>query len=333
MTSRPSAHAINQYATTTGNLNARIALHAYGTNPQNWFSWLDERLPLAGDVLEVGAGTGKLWTHVDHVSRGLRPTLTDFSPAMCKQLRTIADARVQQCDATDLPFPDASFDTVIANHMLYHLDNPATALREFARVLRPGGRLAIATNGSDHLDELNAIGPAIGRPELALATRQNDFTAETGPTYVARYFTAVTVERYPCDLDIPTAGPILAYLDSMADEPLTPPQRSAAHDLVQAHIAADGSYRIRKHTVLITAATHLSHRGDRAAIPVRHQTRPPHESHSDDFKIQRSAARDFQWRDGPVSYAPSSRGPDSGLRMIFVLFGSILHAAVVKLGC
>ena len=57
MTSTPSAHAINQYATTTGNLTARIALHAYSTNPQDWFSWLDERLPLAGDVLEVGAGT------------------------------------------------------------------------------------------------------------------------------------------------------------------------------------------------------------------------------------------------------------------------------------
>ncbi|MET7427231.1 class I SAM-dependent methyltransferase [Dactylosporangium sp. NPDC005555] len=254
MTRTPSAHAVSQYATTTGNLTARIALHTYGTNPQDWFSWLDERLPLAGDVLEVGAGTGKLWNHVDHVTRGLSLTLTDFSPAMCEQLRTIPDARVQQCDATDLPFPDASYDTVVANHMLYHLDDPAAALREFARVLRPGGRLAIATNGSDHLDELNAIGPAIGRPELALGARQNDFTAEAGPTYVARYFTAVAVERYPCSLDIPTVEPILAYLDSMADDPLTPPQRSAAHDFVQTEIDANGSYRIRKHTVLITAS-------------------------------------------------------------------------------
>jgi len=254
MTRTPSAHAVSQYATTTGNLTARIALHTYGTNPQDWFSWLDERLPLAGDVLEVGAGTGKLWTHVDHVTRGLSLTLTDFSPAMCEQLHTIPGAHVQQCDATDLPFPDASFDTVIANHMLYHLDEPTAALREFARVLRPGGRLAIATNGGDHLDELNAIGPAIGRPQFALAAAQNDFTAETGPAYVARYFAAVTVERYPCDLNIPTAEPILAYLDSMADEPLTPQQRSTAQDFVQAQIDANGSYRIRKHTVLITAS-------------------------------------------------------------------------------
>jgi SAM-dependent methyltransferase len=174
MTPTPSARAVSQYATTTGNLTARIALHAYGTNPQDWFSWLDERLPLAGDVLEVGAGTGKLWTHVDHIGRGLRLTLTDFSPAMCEHLHTIPGARVQQCDATDLPFPDDSLDTVIANHMLYHLDDPAAALRDFARVLRPGGRLAIATNGSDHLDELNTIGPAIGRPELRLGAHNNE---------------------------------------------------------------------------------------------------------------------------------------------------------------
>lgn len=254
MTTTPSAHAVSQYAATTGNLTARIALHAYGTNPQDWFSWLDERLPLVGDVLEVGAGTGKLWTHVDYRNRGLRLTLTDFSSAMCDQLRTVPGADIQQCDAADLPFPAGSFDTVIANHMLYHLDDPIAALREFARVLRPAGRLAVAANGRDHLDELNAIGPAIGRPELALAAAQNDFTAETGPAYVARYFTNIDIERYPCNLDIPRADPILAYLASLADKPLTSEQQSAARDLIQARIDTRGSYRVRKHTVLITAS-------------------------------------------------------------------------------
>lgn len=101
MNPNPSTHAVNQYATTTGNLTARIALHTHGTNPQDWLSWLDERLPLTGDVLEVGAGTGKLWAHIDHIGRGLNLTLTDFSPAMCEQLRTIPGTQVQQCDATD----------------------------------------------------------------------------------------------------------------------------------------------------------------------------------------------------------------------------------------
>jgi len=253
VTVKPSAHARKQYATTTANLTARIAVHAFSTNPQDWFSWLDGHLPLAGAVLEVGAGTGKLWTRVDHVTRGLDLTLTDFSPAMCEHLRTIADARVRQCDAADLPFPDAVFDTVVANHMLYHVDDPDAALREFARVLRPGGRLAVAVNGADHLAEFNLIGELIGRPELTLLASRNDFRAETGPTYVARHFTDVAVEAYPGDLEIPLVEPVLSYLASMAAEPLTPEQRAAAQAFVQGRIDADGVYRVRRHTVLITA--------------------------------------------------------------------------------
>lgn len=258
MSLMPSAHAISQYATTTGNLTARIALHRFGTNAQDWFSWLGERLPLTGDVLEVGAGTGELWTHVNHMTRGLTLTLADFSAVMCQQLHSIPGARVLQADAADLPFPDASFDTVIANHMLYHVDDPDAALREFARVLRHGGRLAVAVNGADHLAELDTIGPAIGRSALAVSATQNDFSAESGPSYVARYFTGITVERYPCDLDIPAAEPVLAYLASMTDEPLTPAQRLAAEDLIQARIDHDGSFRVRKHTVLITASRRAS---------------------------------------------------------------------------
>ena len=254
MATTPSSHAISQYATTTDNLTARIALHDFGTNPQDWFSWLGERLPLAGDVLEVGAGTGRLWTHVDHRARRLRLTLTDFSPAMCERLRAIPDGQVVRCDAVGLPFPDASLDTVIANHMLYHLDDPAAALREFARVLRSGGRLAVALNGRDHLHELATIASAIGRPDLAPAISLNDFMAETGRARMARYFADVAVERYRCDLDIPAADPIVAYLDSLADQPLTARQRSAADALIQAHIDVHGVYHVRKHTVLITAS-------------------------------------------------------------------------------
>ncbi len=246
----PSNHAARQYLATTDNLTARIALHAYGTNPVGWFDWLAARLPLAGDVLEVGAGTGALWRHIDHAR--IRLTLTDFSPAMCQRLRDISGATVLQCDATRLPFADASFDTVVANHMLYHLDDPTAALREFNRVLRPEGRVAVATNGTDHLAELSAIAVSIGRPRLVHGT-QNDFSAQTAPAYLARYFGDVVVERYPCDLEIPIAGPVIAYLASVADDPLNPRQVRDARRIIQVRIDNDGSFHVRKHTVLITA--------------------------------------------------------------------------------
>jgi ubiquinone/menaquinone biosynthesis C-methylase UbiE len=245
-------HAIQQYAASSDRLTARIAIHQFGTNPQDWFAWLAERLPLHGNVLEVGAGTGMLWSKLSH--DGLDLTLTDFSPAMCAELRqTVPTARVVQCDATVLPLPDRGYDSVIANHMLYHLDEPAAALREFARVLRPGGQLYAALNGRDHLHELRTIGPAIGRPELLRGLVLDAFAAETAAPVVAEHFTDVKVERYPCDLNVPTPEPILTYLDSLTDEPLSAAESDRARDLIQTRVDAVGHYHIRKDTVLITA--------------------------------------------------------------------------------
>lgn len=249
----PSAHAAAQYADTTGRLDARIAIHRYGTNPEPWFGWLAARLPLQGAVLEVGAGTGELWRQVDR-SACSSVTVADFSAAMCARLAELSGVRVERCDATALPFADQAFDGVIANHMLYHVDEPLVALAEFARVLRPGGRLAVATNGADHLAGFAAVGAAAGRADLVPGATRLTFTAENGPALVAQHFADVRVERYPCDLAVPEVEPVMAYLESMGREPLTPAQRSAARAYVEGRIAEDGCFQIRKHTVLITAS-------------------------------------------------------------------------------
>ena len=116
-----------------------------------------------------------------------------------------------------------------------------------------GGRLAVATNGADHLAELNTITAAVGRPDLAIGTAMRSFPAETRPAQVARFCTEVIVERYPDELAVPAAEPILAYLTSLTETPLTPQQQHAAREMIQARIDHDGSFRIGKHTVLITA--------------------------------------------------------------------------------
>ncbi|XVU30724.1 hypothetical protein ACQPZJ_33830 [Actinoplanes sp. CA-054009] len=63
----------------------------------------------------------------------------------------------------------------------------------------------------------------------------------------------MVAEAYPGDLLVPAAEPVVAYLASLSGEPLTGEQLAAARDLVQARIDAEGHFRVRKHTELITA--------------------------------------------------------------------------------
>lgn len=260
----PSKQAISQYSSTSDKLALRVAILSYDTNPQTWYSWLEERLGVGagddGDVLEVGGGTGELWRHIDS-SRAKSLTLTDFSSAMCEKLRELQflpdqTTIVQQCDATALPFPDASFDLIIANHMLYHLDNPEAALKEFSRVLRPGsggggGRLRVSLNGRDHIEELLALGEAVGRPSPILNAAR--ITAETAPNLLSKYFKDVTMERFPGEFDVPDPGPVLGYLASWGDESMTVTQEADARALIEQRISEKGSFKVRKNMVLFSA--------------------------------------------------------------------------------
>ncbi|MEA3199782.1 MAG: hypothetical protein QOE90_1210 [Thermoplasmata archaeon] len=93
-------------------------------------------------VLDVGAGSG--FVTEEALARGARVSAVDASPLMVDELRRRfprVEARV--ADAEALPYPADSFDAVLANMCLHHVERPAVAIAEMARVLRPGGRLAL----------------------------------------------------------------------------------------------------------------------------------------------------------------------------------------------
>ncbi len=92
--------------------------------------------------LEVGAGTGVLSKTL--LEREYDVTATDISPGMVEEMKKKGINAVV-CDAEQLPFPDASFDTVLASEMIYYLDHPEKFLQEAKRVLKPGGVLLLSS--------------------------------------------------------------------------------------------------------------------------------------------------------------------------------------------
>jgi ubiquinone/menaquinone biosynthesis C-methylase UbiE len=250
---QPSTLASTQYLDTTSKLTSRIALYAYNKNPITWFQWLGTRLPLSGEVLEVGSGTGELWKHVDHIDTRL--TLTDFSPAMCAQLRKLdlANVAVEQCNAAALPYTDGRFDGVVANHMIYHVDSPDAVLNELSRVLKPGGSIAVSMgekslNATDH--EIGIIARAVGRPPRIM--KASKINAGNAVDFLERYFRDVMSEVYPIELDVPKAEPVLDYLDSLEDQVMNEMQRDEAKRLIEAKIEEEGCFKVRMGTVLFS---------------------------------------------------------------------------------
>jgi len=91
------------------------------------------------DVLDAGCGTGGLIRHLQDREAQWRITGLDASPFACELAARRNRGRVVEGSADALPFPEAAFAAVVAADLLYALDDPGAALREFRRCLRPGG--------------------------------------------------------------------------------------------------------------------------------------------------------------------------------------------------
>ena len=130
-------------------------------------------------VLECACGTGLLSAVIAPKCRQL--TATDFSEKMLKKAKKncagFQNIKFFQADIIALPYPDGSFDKVVAGNVIHLLDNPMTALSELNRVCKDGGMLIIPTYISkDDKGKTNGFSDAVG---MAGADFKREFTMES----------------------------------------------------------------------------------------------------------------------------------------------------------
>jgi SAM-dependent methyltransferase len=123
-----------------------------------------------------------------------------------------AAARVEQ-----LPFADETFDGALASHVLYHVPDRAAALRDLRRVLRPGGRLLVATNEWTHLAEIRELVARFGLRSGLLPAGPDPslFDLEAAAAEVSAAFGPVRVQRRRERLEVSDPEALVAYVRSM----------------------------------------------------------------------------------------------------------------------
>lgn len=207
----------------SSNLDARLEIHRhFSTNSYGWFHWIFdtlEKLPSNAAILELGCGPAYLWRDcIERVPSNWTITLSDLSPGMVDAAwrNLVVTGRAfnfEEIDAQSIPYPDNSFDAVIANHMLYHVPDRAKAIREVRRVLKPGGHFIATTVGQCHLYELG-VWLQHAHLEKSFEEFSRSFTLENGIEQLKPFFSQVTMTRYDDNLEVTEVEPVIAYIRS-----------------------------------------------------------------------------------------------------------------------
>lgn len=238
---------------TDANLAARQAIYAYQRPKLDLPPAALGLVALRGDetVADVGCGNGAYLAELAHRGHAGPVLGVDLSAGMLAAARGRAPrASLIAADAAALPLCDDASDLTLAMHMLYHLPEPAKAVRELRRITRPGGRVLVVLNGEGHLRELRDLITAARRTSSGREPPPGErLRLDDGEVLLATRFASVTRHDFIGELLVPGPEPIEHYVRSMIiTQGQTDPRAFAA---AVGSLVPDGHgepFRIRTHT-------------------------------------------------------------------------------------
>lgn len=207
------------------NITSRIRLHSmYSQNKQGWFPWVYEQCDIGPGmrILEIGCGNGSLWAE----NKALLPetniaiTLSDISRGMIRDARrTLLDNNkdtrfsFQIFSGEQIPYDDASFDLIIANHVLFYCENINDVCHEVRRVLKSSGRFVCSTYGSNHMKEITDLVQEFD-PRIVLSGDKlyDQFGLQNGESLLQKHFQSIETRLYPDALIVNQAEPLMEYI-------------------------------------------------------------------------------------------------------------------------
>lgn len=202
-------------------LNIRISIHEkYSTNKIGFGKWIISKYQIRSNaqILELGCGTGDMWKdHLNLLDNGCRLYLTDISEGMVNY----AKSYIGKCpnifydvaDIENIPFKDKSFDVVISNMMLYHVQDINRGLEEVTRVLKYDGNFYCTTYGENGI--IGYITKLLERFGVEEKTNKS-FTLQNGETLLKKYFSSVHRIDYKDSLAVTNIEDLLDYIYSLS---------------------------------------------------------------------------------------------------------------------
>lgn len=209
------------------NLQKRIDIHGYSTAEVPWMNWIYKHLNIESGmkILELGCGNGLLWKeNIEELPENVEILLTDYSKGMLEKTEKILESygkilkerniriRFMQADANDLQIKEEKFDLVIANHMLYHIDNRRELFQNIRNILTETGRFCCSTVGASHMQELNNLITKFDRSiEIPSQWLTNKFQLENGREQLQNVFRKVELKIQDNDLQVDNIDAIYSY--------------------------------------------------------------------------------------------------------------------------